>query len=417
MAQTKRRVLSLFSGCGGMDLGFEGGFRCLAASVNEGLHPDWTVSSDGIWSDIRLTGFETVFACDIRPDAAAVWTNYFGRRREAARTAFHLGSVVDLCEAARRGEPAFPSDIDVVTGGFPCQDFSVSGLRRGFDSKRSHDGGALDPGEPSMKSRGSLYMWMREVVSIVRPKVFVAENVKGLVSLGDAKAVIERDFRAAGGGYLVVPARVLATAAYGVPQRRERVVFIGLRKDALRPKALSALSADPVPAEYDPYPEATHAWGECALRPALEPVVTCAEAFVGLPEPENSADACQRHFSRARYMGPHCQGQREVPLDSAGPTVRSGHHGNIEYRRLSAARGGVHAGELAAGLSERRLTVRECMRLQSFPDDFDLMPEGPDGRPLVSGSKAYELVGNAVPPVLAYHVAMSLASKWDRWFV
>ncbi|TOJ74838.1 DNA cytosine methyltransferase, partial [Vibrio parahaemolyticus] len=72
----------------------------------------------------------------------------------------------------------------------------------------------------SEESRGSLYLWMKQVIEITQPKVFIAENVKGLVSLGDAKSIIENDFRNIGDGFLVVPAKVLNAANYGVAQNR-----------------------------------------------------------------------------------------------------------------------------------------------------------------------------------------------------
>lgn len=69
-------------------------------------------------------------------------------------------------------------------------------------------------------------MWMREVISITQPKLFIAENVKGLTNLKDVKEIIEHDFsQASDGGYLVVPAQVLNAQFYGVPQSRERVIF------------------------------------------------------------------------------------------------------------------------------------------------------------------------------------------------
>ena len=66
-------ILSLFSGCGGMDIGFEGGFKCLKESINNVLHPDWIEIEDDEWVPVKKTGFNTVFANDIRPDAKAAW--------------------------------------------------------------------------------------------------------------------------------------------------------------------------------------------------------------------------------------------------------------------------------------------------------------------------------------------------------
>lgn len=411
----KRTVLSLFSGCGGMDIGFEGGFRCLERAINTDLHPDWVQQAAEGWVQVKPTGFSTVFANDIRPDAQAAWTAYFGSRRADAAELYHLESIVDLVKRARAGERVFPSPVDVVTGGFPCQDFSVAGKRGGFQSRRSHNGGLLEAGEPSIESRGQLYMWMRDVVTLVRPRLFVAENVKGLTNLADVKQIIEQDFAgAADGGYLVIPAKVLHAADYGVPQSRERVIFFGFRKSALTPEALQALSQPEIPAAYDPYPPPTHAF--TAEGPGLWPPVTCQEAFAGLPEPEAAFDPAQRKFSRAKYMGRHCQGQTEVKLHSIGPTIRSEHHGNIEYRRLSQEHGGQHTEELAAGLPERRLTVRECARIQTFPDDYPFILPRRGQLAGVSSSDAYKIIGNAVPCVLAYHIAMRMADRWERYF-
>lgn len=238
----KKRVLSLFSVCGGMNIGFEGGFRYLKRSINTEIHPNWIKEDLGEWVNVTETGFETVFANDIRPDAKAAWVSYFGNIYENANDIYHVESVVDLVKRAQAGEKVFSGDIDIVTGRFPCQDFSVAGKRKGFNSDESHNGGKLEVDEPTVGNRGQLYMWMKEV--------------------------IEHDFvNAAYGGYLVIPARVLHAANYGVPQSRERVIFYGFKRKALKRSALASLLDLENNMEFDPYPPPTHAYnveGVCA---------------------------------------------------------------------------------------------------------------------------------------------------------
>lgn len=404
------RLLSLFSGCGGMDIGFEGDFMCLKKSINEKIHSDWIKEDYGDWVRVAPTIFDTVFANDIRPDAKAAWVSYFGKRKKNANEIYHLGSIVDLVKRTKNGEQVFPENIDIVTGGFPCQDFSVAGKRLGFHSQKSHLGVALTSDEPSIENRGQLYMWMREVISITGPRLFIAENVKGLTNLEDVKEVIEHDFAEAGnGGYIVVPAKVLYAPDYGVPQSRERVIFFGFKKSAMTDEARKALTQSVISEQYDPYPVKTHGKG-------LYPIVTCADAFIGLTEPEKSTDISQKKYSKAKYMGAHCQGQTEVKLDAVGPTIRSEHHGNIEFRRLSIEHGGKHFDELNAGLQERRLTIRECARIQTFPDDYQFILPKTDLNRSVSSSDAYKIIGNAVPCVLAYNIAKGIEEKWNRYF-
>lgn len=410
----RKRVLSLFSGCGGMDIGFEGGFRCLKRSINTNIHPHWIQEENGDWVTVVKTGFETVFANDIRPDAKAAWVSYFSSIYRNANDLYQIGSIVNLVKRAQTGEKVFPDSIDIVTGGFPCQDFSVAGKRKGFNSEKSHNGKKLKADESVMESRGKLYMWMKEVVNIVQPSIFIAENVKGLTTLENAKEVIEQDFaNAADGGYIVIPARVLNAANYGVPQSRERVIFYGFKRNALKNEAIEALLNLTENIDYDPYPLPTHEYN--VEGDELHPFVTCREALAGLEEPDITTDIAQTKYSKAKYM-PKGQGNIEIKLDSVSPTIRSEHHGNIEFRRLSADNGGTHTEELASGFKQRRLTIRECARIQTFPDDYQFILAKTPQSKSVSASDAYKIIGNAVPCVFGYNIAMRLSENWEKYF-
>lgn len=411
----KHRVLSLFSGCGGMDLGFEGGFIANAKSFSTDSPFVERVVRNG-WVMLKRTDFTTVFANDILPEAETAWTTYMSRFGHTPEM-YHRVSIVDLVKMHNNGVDVFPRDIDVVTGGFPCQDFSVAGKRKGFDSDKNDMGVKRNENAPSEETRGKLYYWMKQVIDIVRPKVFVAENVKGLVNLGDVKDIIQRDFASAdGNGYIVLPPQVLNAGNYGVPESCERVIFIGIRKDVLRTEALAALTSESIPDEYNPYPRPTHAGN--TTQPGLLPKVTTYDVLKYLPEPADAVDPSQRIYSKAKFQTNGSQGQTEIKLDGLGPTIRSEHHGNIEYRRLSAEHGGKHIAELNNGMHERRLTPRECALIQTFPPDFRFVMHDKDGRKYrLSSSGAYKVIGNAVPPVLAFNIAIRLQNLWDKYFI
>lgn len=398
------RVLSLFSGCGGLDLGLEGGFLTLRRSVNEEIHPDWIQDCvNRNFVRVKKNRFQTVFANDILPCAQKAWNHFFATRKEI-KGIYRLKSIVDLVKESKQGTFQFPQNIDVVTGGFPCQDFSVAGKRLGFDSAKSHNG--VNEEHAENESRGTLYLWMKQVIEIVKPKIFIAENVKGLVSLGDAKKIIETDFRNIDQGYCVVDAQVLKAWEYGVPQSRERIVFIGISRKYANPKILADIEKNSEKSLYYPYPIKTHGEG-------LQKIVTCKDAFVGLKEPDESSDAAQKAYSKAKYYG-KMQGSSEVDMNGVGPTIRSEHHGNIEYRRLSKEHGGKILSELTKGLQERRLSVRECARIQTFPDDYEFIFN--DGINKVNSSDAYKVIGNAVPPMLGYAIGFRLQSIWEDLF-
>lgn len=407
-------VLSLFSGCGGMDIGLEGGFVCHRNSLPLDSSDLISEVVNDYWVRTRKTRFKTIFANDIIPQAGTAWLRYMQQHRELNDSTYHIKSIVDLVKKAESGEPVFPKSVDLVVGGFPCQDFSVAGSRRGFNSLVMHHGGKRSNESPTEENRGLLYYWMKRVIDLVSPKMFIAENVKGLVNLGNVKDVIQADFaQSDGDGYIVLPPRVLYAVDYGVPQTRERVFFIGLKKSALRAEALASLSSEHIDPKYDPYPNPTHA--EFSLYEKLQKPVACRDVLKHLPEPANSYDLSHRYYSKAKYMGRHCQGQTEIPFDGQSPTIRSEHHGNIEYRRLSKEHGGRNAEELFQGLAERRLTPRECALIQTFPPDYEFVVRD-SGRFVISPSAAYKMIGNAVPPILAYSLAIKIESIWNNLF-
>jgi len=414
-----KRVLSLFSGCGGMDLGFEGGFALPKFLLHPANHTWIDVELKNNQVLLRKNNFEIVFANDIMKAARNAWVGYFSKRG-IDPDVFHLESIVNLVKNFEQGHFSFPERIDVVIGGFPCQDFSVAGKRKGFQSHKSHTGQLLTLSENATKeNRGQLYQWMKKVIAITEPKVFIAENVKGLVSLKNVKETIEADFSSVGQkGYIVI-AKVLFAPDYGIPQSRERIFFVGLNRQYLKQEAIWALKREIIPPNFDPFPMPTHrrvldvplVWDDFLLPyPTLRPLL------VDLPEPEQSlTDLAQSKYSKAKYCG-KSQGQIEVNLDGLAPTIRAEHHGNIEYRRLSRERGGRYLDELAKGWIERRLTVRECARIQTFPDDYEFVRETNDDFRL-GASSSYKLIGNAVPPFLAYHFAKRLETIWHQLFI
>lgn len=418
----KKKVLSLFSCGGGMDIGFEGGFKVLKCCINYDINSDWVEHEDDKYYYLKETIFETVFANDIVDYAKSAWVDYFSRKRgKDVSDIYKVKSIVDIVKEYKCGDKSvFPEDIDIVTGGFPCQDFSVAGKRRGFNSEVSHNGEKTAENIPTEETRGKLYMWMKEVIEITRPKVFIAENVKGLANLGQVKDIIQQDFAKTGGdGYLVLSPQILHSGRYGISQSRERIIFIGLRKDILRAEAYNELIKDMPFTEWSPYPSATHTLeNDNTLfevnSPRLKPFVPSKNVLCDLAEPEYADDLSQMNYSKAKYLK-GLQGSSEVKLDKLAPTIRSEHHGNIEFRRLSKEHSGMNLEEIEKGLQERRLTLRECARIQSFPDDYNFVIHN-GAKYVVSPSSGYKLVGNAVPPLLAYHIAKKIEKNWGFYF-
>jgi len=391
----KLRLASLFSGCGGMDLGFEGNF-----SINPKSYQNTKQSK------LPALNISTIFACDINHYTKTVWEHNFSKRKNI-QNIYHCESIVDIVKNMRNKKIPIPKNIDIVTGGFPCNDFSRAGSRKGFSSNKSHTGHFIN--DPTIENRGILYYWMKEFISLVKPKVFYAENVKGLTDFKTEFEIICSDFNSINNSsYHLEPIQIINAVNFGVPQNRERIIFIGFNKNFFKKKILQYVEENKkLPDNLSPYPKNTH--GKDQL-----PFVTTKDALEDLNEPENEKiDKSQQHYSKAKFLKNSGQGQNEINPNKPSPTIRAEHHGNIEFRRLSHENGGKNLLELSKNYKERRLTVRECARLQTFPDDFDFVI--PDKK--ISASQSYRMIGNAVPPLLGYHLAKRLSEIWSEIFI
>jgi DNA (cytosine-5)-methyltransferase 1 len=299
------RVISLFTGCGGLDLGFKGGFSYL----------------DRHFPSLDFT---TIFANDIDHNACETFKQNF--------------QISPICGDIRELLAELPNSTDILLGGFPCQDFSHAGKRLGFSSER-----------------GVLYQSMCQAIKKSKPKLFIAENVKGLLTInnGDSIKTIVNDFKELGYN---VSYKLISVCRFGVPQKRERVIIVGSLAEKL---PLFDFEKYLLPTSYDVNAE-----------DAISDLTDLAEGVI------------PNHFwSKAKKN--NGQGNNIINKDDYAPTIRAEHHGNIEFHWNGA----------------RRLSAREAARLQSFPDDFIFYP---------STSSAYKQIGNAVPPVFAWHLATSI---------
>lgn len=321
-ADKKFSVISLFAGCGGLDLGFTGGFKYLNKNYSKN-------NFEVIWANDSVEDFCQTFRTNFKHDIVC-------------------GDIRAIVEGEKDKllKNPIPLKADIVLGGFPCQDFSLAGKRRGF-------------GNPK---RGLLYRSMVEIVKRTKPLVFVGENVRGLMSMDGGKALetIVKDFAEL--GYHVVPKLYLA-ANFGVPQMRERVLIVGTDKKRLPPFT-------------HPEPILTK-----------DQWVTTKQALADLEKKKEGF--LPNHFWSRAKMFKGTQGNTYINPDKPGPTMRAEHHGNIEWHWNK----------------KRRLSAREAARIQSFPDNFIFYP---------STSSAYRQIGNAVPPVMAWHVADSIQKFLEK---
>lgn len=300
------KVASLFSGAGGLDLGF----------IN--------------------AGHEIIWANDNFLDAVKTYRK-------------NIGDHIVFKDISQILSSEIP-DHDLLIGGFPCQGFSVANTKRGENDERN-----------------KLYLELLRVLVDKQPKFFLAENVKGILSLMQGKVfeMIITDFKKAG---YKVKYKVLNAADFGVPQKRERVIIIGVRNDI--DFHLS-------------YPEPTHGGG-ANLFSKKKGWVSIGEALKNIPEPEDEHNLLNHTCSKFKLKFNGYLGNRAIDQNKPAPTVTA----------RGDEKGGVVV--LHHPNNHRRMSVRELAIAQSFPVNFVF--EG-------NNSSAYRQIGNAVPPMLAFAIA------------
>lgn len=307
------KIVSLFSGAGGLDLGF------------------------------KLAGHEIIWANDIDKDACETYAENIGD---------HI-----LCKDIRDIKVSDIPDCDIVIGGFPCQGFSMANMRRNIKDERNQ-----------------LYKFFYSVIKEKQPKYFVAENVKGILSLGAGSVIkqIETDFQEA--GYLT-SVNLVNMADYGVPQTRQRVVILGQRID------LSSKMRISLPAKTN---------SKNPEKDGLPGWISVKEAIGRFPNPDEPNDVKNHIYSAYKVEYRNFTGHRQTDPDKPSPTILARGNG----------KGGVCAIPHYNG--KRRMTIRESAAVQTFPDDFHFVG---------AMNSCYRQIGNAVPVHFAYLLGMEFSKK------
>jgi len=351
---TTHKVISLFTGIGGMDIGFDGEVIVHKDSVvnKEFIDKEYSTKDFII---LKKNNFETVFQNDILEGAKEVFS--FNNKNMN----YNTKSIYDLVSE----DFEFP-EADVVLGGFPCNDWSHSGKRKGFESDKGHDLKEKVDTEKE-NNRGMLYKSFVEVVKRVKPKMFVAENVYGLLTMkNEPIKLIMKDFSEVG---YDVDYQVIYCPDFGIPQTRKRVIIMGISKD-----------------------RNIDIGKEWNIITKNKTNCNIGKYFEHLKEPDMTNDISQMVYSKAKKLEKG-QGQKEVNMNSFAPTMRAEHHGNIEFRRYNNS----NVNKMELNMPERRLTVREAGLIQTFPPDYMFSKK--------KNMTAYKYIGNAVPPLLGYLIA------------
>lgn len=312
------KVASLFCGCGGTDVGILGDFDFL------GKH----YSSNNT---------EIVYANDIEQSACDIFEKNFGIKPDNR----------DIRTVKSDELPEF----DVLTGGFPCQSFSIV---------------AQNPKRLGIKDeKGMLFFEMCRILRDRQPKCFIAENVKGILTANKKEAfpLIIKEFEKSG---YDVKYTILNSATFGVPQKRERVIIVGFRKDLHVDFEFPQTVID----KEDDYVALKH----CIDKDVSEKYFFSDKAVAGMMKNRESMNKgrAQDVSKPCNTVGAHLA---KVSLNSTDPVLYT----KGRYRRF---------------------TPREVARIQSFPEDFSL-----------TGSEAaqYRALGNAIPPVMFWHVANKIS--------
>lgn len=333
-------LVSLFSGCGGLDLGF------------------------------MNAGFNVVWANDFDSDAQAVYSLNFGE-----------GSI-DSRDILTVGAEDIP-DCDILTAGFPCQPFSNAGNRKGV-----HD------------SRGMLYKECLRIIESKMPRVIVFENVRGLLSTKyidgrNLTEVIMEDLSTMSDvGYNVIYQLVNASD-YGVPQNRHRVIFVGIRKDLEktfvfpRKQPKENLTLGHVLEQPEKAPNQVH-W---ELSPQA------LEMISYIPEGGSWKDVPYEH------LAPRFQRIRDQMKKYRSPNFYRRFARNEICGTITASAQPENCG-IVHPLENRRYTIREVARIQTFPDTFNFIDDTPR-----NVTAMYKVIGNAVPVTLAENIAKAIMEQ------
>jgi len=275
-------------------------------------------------------GCEVIWANDIDKDAVATYSRNIGD---------HI-TCADIKDISISDIPL----ADVIVGGFPCQGFSQANLLRTVDDERN-----------------DLYRFFLGAVVEKQPKYFIAENVRGILSLDSGRAIrrIVEDFENA--GYLVT-VTLANLADYGVPQTRQRVFIVGQRKDIGDTMLFH-------------FPPITH--GRNGVPKSW---VSIKEALDGYPDPDKPNGCINHVYSSYKVEFRDFTGHRATDPDKPCPTILARGNG----------KGGVCAIPHYNG--NRRLTIRESATIQTFPEDFEFVGQM---------NSCYRQIGNAVPVMFA----------------